>query len=902
MPISIYPPILQSTQPAFLFTTNNYKVYFSLQKITSKNEIGHAQIRIVEQTTNKTVVNTSQFPDGVIYTETINEEDNGLYSVAILSSYLKRGWEANHIYKIQMRFGINPMYKSLSDFATWKQLQIDQSAFSEWSTVMIVKAVNSPSIYIKNSESLSQDIISTEKAEISLTPLFMGYCDFESSNTSFNVKLEMVDKYRFCLYDGDIIDSEFLIEDSGWIQHNESADHLDQHRFKTILTNNKTYSVTYQIVTVNGYAIEANPYTFVVTLSYLSGLEGVNLRAEDETIYCSENGCINLYLTSTADLSGSFVITRSSEFSNYGVWEDLSYLVFNKHSFNDELIFQDFTIESGVKYKYAFQQENSAGLRTSPLFEEGKPYRSVDFEYSFLYHNGIQLRLQFNQKINSFKHTVLSSKQDTLGSKYPHLTRNGYAYYAEFPISGLISLHMDSDQTFFNLKDDGYWYKDNNIIPNDKYLSDDGYNTFDCNINANNIYIERRFREKVEEFLNNFDYKLYKSATEGNIIVVLQNVSLTPNETLGRMIFDFSATAYEVMENTLENLNEFGIIDIGQFESLSSDDISYSFGQISGLFTNEQEIYDLIKEQEEVSIGGGYKLAIKKISSLWIENYPKDDFRNEILELEAELAELKQKGEPTAEVEAQIKELQDLASALESRPLLAGTTLIINGKEISMMPNRIYSLENIEEEVVSIKLKYTQPIIINYKSQLVPRIDDTVGVVSSIDSSRIWGQISGIFTGTDRILRSYDYNYKLSPTYRIYNPQGDDTNINLYKTINIFDIIKEETRKQIEDIYGITNGFTNYNEEEDTWDDGSIYYTFSDMIKFDIEADPGTILYIGKSKDGSDKVEVVIGPTGRYTINPMESLVKFIALKEPQFAIVDYLCLTNQMKMIKQGG
>jgi hypothetical protein len=62
------------------------------------------------------------------------------------------------------------------------------------------------------------------------------------------------------------------------------------------------------------------------------------------------------------------------------------------------------------------------------------------------------------------------------------------------------------------------------------------------------------------------------------MIIVLHNVSLTPNADLSRMIFDFSATAYEVMENTLSNLNEFGLINIGQFESLSSSEISYSFG------------------------------------------------------------------------------------------------------------------------------------------------------------------------------------------------------------------------------------------------------------------------------------------------------------------------------------
>nr|DAN98159.1 MAG TPA: hypothetical protein [Caudoviricetes sp.] len=82
----------------------------------------------------------------------------------------------------------------------------------------------------------------------------------------------------------------------------------------------------------------------------------------------------------------------------------------------------------------------------------------------------------------------------------------------------------------------------------------------------------------MEEFLNDFNYKLFKSSTEGNIIIGLLNVSLTPNNTVGRMIYSFSATAYEVLENTIENLNEVNIINIGKFESLASEDRINSFG------------------------------------------------------------------------------------------------------------------------------------------------------------------------------------------------------------------------------------------------------------------------------------------------------------------------------------
>jgi hypothetical protein len=76
------------------------------------------------------------------------------------------------------------------------------------------------------------------------------------------------------------------------------------------------------------------------------------------------------------------------------------------------------------------------------------------------------------------------------------------------------------------------------------------------------------------------------------------NVSMTPNASLGRMIFEFSATAYEVLENTLENLNEIGITDVGVFSNEASTEEQSAFGQISGIYSGCPEgndIYALIK-------------------------------------------------------------------------------------------------------------------------------------------------------------------------------------------------------------------------------------------------------------------------------------------------------------------
>lgn len=932
MPISIYPPTLKSTQPAFLYTVGSYEVGFTLQRITSFNEIGHIQIRVVKQSNNRSIVNTALYPDGTIYKTPaeIRSVGDG-YSIAILKNDLAEPWQQGFLYKIQMRFGTTPKYTSISNFATWKKEQIDKQTFSEWSTVMIIKAISAPTTYIKNAEAVKQDIISTERTEATLTPLFTGACNIAEINK------EAVDKFKFDLYNGKEVDTNNLIESSGWLQHNSNINSIDEFRFKTVLKNNQNYTVTYQIITVNGYADSADPYVFLASRAYYAELENVDLRIDDNNEFCRENGCLRVYLNAEVALSGAFVLTRSSEHSNYELWEDLQYFIFSKKELKDELIYEDFTVESGIKYKYAIQQENAAGLRTSPVYDSTNTYHYIDFEHVYLYHNGVQLKLSFNNKMSTFKKTVLGSKQDTLGDKFPHILKNGYAYYAEFPVTGLISFQMDKDQTFFTLGNDGFYYGGELVIPRDKLrefdmirgkcvpysetpetgvITDYNHLTIDSNLTDNNIFIERKFREKVEEFLNNYDYKLFRSPTEGNIVVVLTNVSMQPNATVGRMIYEFSATAYEVMENTLENLDEFGIIDIGQFETLVSDEIHLSFGQITGIFTTRGrnqnvDIYSQIKKQEEISLTGGYKTRLEKVRSFWVERYPNTSFSAELTELYALRAELDKKGESTIEVDAKIQEYKDLEQALLG-PQSVNTKININGHNIMIMPNRMYSLK---EDVYNLTLVgSTVPIIINYICELTQQEDQSVGIVQAVDASRIWGQISGVFTGTDKILKTYNFDYGPNKTpLRIYNgrpdrtviydSQGnvvvDNTNFNVYKTINLLDIIKEETRKQIELIYNVSGGFKL--DEQGRWTDGTIYYEFSDIIYFDIEVDAGSVIYLGKKEDGSDKAPIRIGPTERYTLNPMDALVKYIALAEPRFAVVNYKCLTNQMRMLKRG-
>ena len=51
--------------------------------------------------------------------------------------------------------------------------------------------------------------------------------------------------------------------------------------------------------------------------------------------------------------------------------------------------------------------------------------------------------------------------------------------------------------------------------------------------------------------------------TEGNLIVMLDSISLTPNAQLGRRIWNFSCTVYEVGDgNSLEQLDALGIYPV----------------------------------------------------------------------------------------------------------------------------------------------------------------------------------------------------------------------------------------------------------------------------------------------------------------------------------------------------
>jgi hypothetical protein len=200
---------------------------------------------------------------------------------------------------------------------------------------------------------------------------------------------------------------------------------------------------------------------------------------------------------------------------------------------------------------------------------------------------------------------------NTIGGKYPFIFRNGNVAYKEFPLSGLISYQSDEQNLFMRDEDLDLESVDSEKRPgsfrddvdaSNRYFEDlfnlssgsasavassedianafksrkDLRNTINdkhlrtTSLVSYNILAERKFKLEVLDWLNNGKAKLFRSPTEGNYLVRLMNVSLTPEEKTSRMLHTFSATAYEIAECTYDNLNSHGIIfiDDPQYQTL----------------------------------------------------------------------------------------------------------------------------------------------------------------------------------------------------------------------------------------------------------------------------------------------------------------------------------------------
>ena len=605
---TLYPPLVDSYTAAFIPSTledGTCRVYYSLSKFSSSVEnIRAIHFLITKQSSGESVIYRQDDPDngryrmaGVLmvqgnnFMNAVDGEDN-LYYTDIVGSDVGM-WNEGWIYKIQIRFS-NLAYDSSMGQAAW--LNQHASEFSEWSSYTITKAISKPVITIPLFD-YNSSLVNNNSNSIASYNIFSSTLDVSGAYSNADAS-EILYSYKVKLKDN----NGKLLEESDLIYANQYIPNQFNYIFKTELENEKEYDFELDYETLNKYTNTIKIH-FAVALLISEITDNIQLLTAEDALaqpYTSieeeqSDGRIGLklYYKDEIPYFGNVCIRRSDSRTNFTVWDDIAFVQITvpdgEKSVNDLPLIYDYTAESGVWYQYGIQFIDLDGYR-STMVKHAPIKREYDYAF-ILGENNQQLRLEYNHTINSFKTNLSDSKLDTIGGQYPFITRNGNMKYKTFPINGLISFNMDEHNLFTTMKD---------IYQYDEVV--DLYNQEE--ITMYDYTYERDFRNKVIEFLQDGKYKLFKSPTEGNIIVRLMDVNTTPDAKLGRLISNFSANAHEVATANMANYKKYGFCTPGEFKnSLTVTDTR--FGQLMESVSKGQNIITLIvnKYKRENIIG-----------------------------------------------------------------------------------------------------------------------------------------------------------------------------------------------------------------------------------------------------------------------------------------------------------
>lgn len=680
----LYPPTIDSSIPAFCDDNGTViiTVPFTMNRAVSTSQISGFALKIKSAQSNT-----------YITTLTSTDVIDAITNKSISFSFGVSNYNAN-TQGARIRIG---------QFLKFQLAYISISGVTGYfSTVAVGKYTAKPQVQIKEYSEYPDRILNFERE-------YTGEYILSSLD-----KTERPYSYKFTLYN-QYMEVE---ETSDWKPHNSTLDvtnldsTIDTYTFGRGLNESQTYYLQYSVRTINDLVVTSPLYSCAAITVADSRISDIDMIAENNF----EEGYINLSFENTSstpwsNASGalSILIERTDSMSNFTLWNTIKKVYFSSKAAISSWFFRDMTVEQGVSYQYRFGLYDSYGNQSNQSRSE---IVTADFEDMFLYDGKKQVKIRFNPKVSSFKETILESKVDTIGSKYPYVFRNKIVGYKEFPIGGLISYLADNNEMF--LRQEEYEiqapseYKLRNILRYssitvaqvEALLDEDADNIeilfYDDNglkkpltneiLEEENVqdYIfykqehdiitytlrtdtpedqtswpeklpttlpygynmraERQFKMQLLDWLNDGQIKLFRSPAEGSYLVRLMNVSLTPEDRLGRMIHSFQAQAYEMAELNYNNLLKYGFLHNKEEESIvfsMYEDSLTDNHLIPGTAyfkCNSRSIWDkltidLTSASNQGSFGGLYfRLGVDAASKFYVQNGTTMDIEMQINE------------------------------------------------------------------------------------------------------------------------------------------------------------------------------------------------------------------------------------------------------------------------------
>lgn len=577
---TIYPPQVETFMPSFCYN-DSAEVWFNISSYSEDmiDNIKFIHISMVDQRNNTNVFAGKDNNQKIVYPQyypivfnknSMYDITKKMYKLTIPPQVLKTTPTYNNTqyYKVQLRFDLtgsvgftgatgytNPTtffsWDGSSNYANANALQLavyttnNKENFSEWSTGTLLKPIFIPTLSLKTFN-ISQRININPSTDI----LIVGNLKFNDINSADKTKdeTEYLSWYQIKILDDNKIN---ILFDSNKI-YATTKNQINYRLNTSNLSIGTNYQMRFIYETNNGYS-EIIDYPIKI-VAYSNATDITYSKSIDE-----ENGIITLTIDTSNYNTGYLVVRRASHRSNFTNWELISA---KDISSSNSLTIIDNTIESMTGYRYQLQYMTNLDVY-APIYIENNDIIHCDFYGGLFSDKEKVLRIMFNFQVSNRANAANRSKVDTLGGQYPLFTQNAKLKYHTYSISGRISTE-DNGELFLSKQD---------ILGNEYYnyrytytsQNNDDPHTTECKtIKPNQDWLyEREYRDAVEDWLNNGKPKLFRSMTEGNIIVMLDGISMTPDVTLGRRLYDFSATMYEIGDGkSLESLSSLGLFNV----------------------------------------------------------------------------------------------------------------------------------------------------------------------------------------------------------------------------------------------------------------------------------------------------------------------------------------------------
>lgn len=574
----LFPPIMAPYLPAKNINSVNQgiRITFDINELNNITDIKEIHVVITRQSDYNSLFNSRLYPLG-IYPFTIQEGSTVLQDGYIdIPSRINPQSEIsdpiinvgelnfNEYYKVQLRFSQvaccgDAIGSELSDILLNES---NMAQFSEWSSVSALRFIAPPTFVLRGNVAnniLNPDAQTAQMITGNFLSLYGEYIKtgtynimgqpFDYSNDKEYLSSWTIDVYQ-------IIEGQDELKITSGLQVvNYRGANIDQIQYDIpfYFMNNTNYKITLTITTANLYTTSFN---YLVTADSSENSWGDQVVLNEYTSLDSVIGKVNISFETkteqTVPAGGDLIIRRAERTDNFTHWEQIWHYHFNEPYQTDgnPIVFNDFTIESGQIYKYSVVYITGGGTAYSII--EG-PILSI-FDHAFLTGEGTQLCVKFNPNLTNMKINVSDNSVNTVGGQYPIISRNGNMYYRSFTLSGTIAYEMDAEHQFATRSSIyGEWISVYGSYFVNRYINQ-----------YNDRITQREFRELVIAYLYSDQPKLFRSTPEGNILVRLTDINLTPNTQLGRMIYDFSCTATEIGDCSIDNYKLYKIQDFGE--------------------------------------------------------------------------------------------------------------------------------------------------------------------------------------------------------------------------------------------------------------------------------------------------------------------------------------------------